>query len=122
MFKPVATKALFVLGLMLSCKLIAASEYRLPSGDVLQDPTRPLQWQSGPVAQGASPAAQSFTLNYILSSGQERRAMINGKKVLEGDRISGATVKRIEQDRDIISYQGKQQVLQLNKVKGIQRH
>lgn len=120
MFKPVATKALFVLGLMLSCKLIAASEYRLPSGEVLQDPTRPLQWQSGPVAQGTS--AQTFTLNYILSSGQERRAMINGKKVLEGDRVSGATVKRIEQNRVIISYQGKQQVLQLNKVKGIQRH
>ena len=121
-YKKIANQAVLLVCMMLSCQLFAASEYRLPSGEILQDPTRPQQWQSAPIGQDTAPAAQTFTLNYIVRSGQEIRAMINGKKVLEGDQVAGATVQRIELDRVILSYQGQRQELRLNQVKGIKRH
>jgi len=120
--KKIANQTVFLVCLLFSCQLFAASEYRLPSGEILQDPTRPQQWQNAPVGQSTASAEQTFTLNYIVRSGQEIRAMINGKKVLKGDLVSGAMVQRIELDRVILSYRGQRQELRLNQVKGIQRH
>ena len=84
----------FILAFLLTGQVNAAGEYRLPSGEILQDPTRPQQVQS---SRGENSVEQdvSFTMNYILSKGQERRAMINGKKVVVGDQVSGAKVKKI---------------------------
>lgn len=111
---------LLIITLLLTVRTYAG-EYRLPSGEVLQDPTRPQQVQ-GRVLQGKAKQDATFTLNYILSKGLERRAMINGQKVVVGDQVSGATVKRIEGDRVVLSYEGKLTELRLNKVKGITRN
>jgi hypothetical protein len=100
--------------------LSVADGYRLPSGDVLSDPTRPEVSQQVR-GEKRDVEAVSFTLNYIVRKGQERRAMINGSKVEEGDRIAGAIVKRIETDKVLLSYQGKLKELRLNKVSGIER-
>jgi hypothetical protein len=114
--------AAILLSILLACKLATASEYQLPSGEILKDPTRPMSFQRATARGDAVTAPVTFTLNYILTKGQDRRAMINGKKVLEGDQVSGATVKRIDGDKVVISYQGNLKELRLNKVNGIQRN
>ena len=112
---------LLLMALLLSAQVNATGEYRLPSGEVLQDPTRPQQAQ---ISQGQSRNEQdaSFKLNYILTKGQERRAMINGQKVVAGDQVSGAMVKRLEGDRVVLSYKGKLKELRLNEITGIKRN
>jgi hypothetical protein len=98
-----------------------ARDYRLPSGEVLSDPTRPPQLPGQNAGNQGDAGAVSFTLNYIVRQGDERRAMINGSKVEEGDQVSGATVKRIDGDKVVLSYRGKLKELRLNKVNGIER-
>lgn len=115
----------FIVGLS-SAKLLiaatfAATTFTLPDGEVLQDPTKPHLWNvTIPVA--SQEKHQSFKLNYIVASGQEKRAMINGHKVLEGDVVSGARVKQINSDSVYLIYKGQQKELRMNKVKGIQRN
>ena len=111
----------FVMAILLTSLSKAAGEFRLPSGEILQDPTRPQQ-MPGSTVQNRSEQDVTFTLNYILTKGQERRAMINGKKVLTGDKVSGATVKRIDGDRVVVFYQGKLKELKLNEITGIKRN
>ena len=77
-----------------STGLLAATTYTLPDGSVLQDPTKPQLWDA-PRASGQQQKEPSFKLNYIVASGQEKRAMINGHKVVVGDVVAGATVKQI---------------------------
>jgi len=90
----------------------AANTYKLPSGEVLNDPTRPHNW-----SRGSSPKAKAkhFTLNYILKTAQRTKAIINGKSVTEGDSVSGAKVIRIKQNTVMILVDGKRKTLHLNK-------
>tara|TARA_R110001599_G_scaffold72156_1_gene200563 strand:- start:1861 stop:2223 length:363 start_codon:yes stop_codon:yes gene_type:complete len=101
--------------------LLAATTYSLADGSILQDPTKPQLWDA-PRATSQQQRAPSFKLNYIVASGQEKRAMINGRKVVVGDVVSGATVKKISSDSVYLIYKGKQKVLRMNKVKGITRN
>ncbi len=101
----------------------AANEYQMPDGERLQDPTRPSSWQKHYVpATGGTKVSTSFKLNYIVSNGNERRAMINGKKVVAGDVVSGARVISITQDKVVLSYEGKTRVLRVHNVQGIRRN
>lgn len=115
----------FIIGLLgtkiLSASALAAASYTLPNGEVLKDPTKPQLWNA-PAQVAHQEKQQSFKLNYIVASGQEKRAMINGHKVLEGDVVSGAMVKQINSDSVFLIYQGQQKELRMNKVKGIQRN
>jgi hypothetical protein len=47
--------------------------------------------------------------------------MINGKKLLEGDVISGAKVRKIAPDHVSLVFRGEEIVLYLNKVKQIRK-
>ena len=100
---------------------LAESKYQLPSGEVLVDPTRPKGWgkRAAPVLKSKQ---KKFILNYIVQSSGNKRAMINGKKVVEGDFISGAKVLKIKQNTVTIKLDGRHKVLSLNKVSGIRKN
>lgn len=105
----------------MNSKGFAANTYILPDGEVLQDPTKPQLWQTA-VPKKQQQKEPTFKLSYIVASGQEKRAMINGHKVVVGDLISGALVKQINSDSVYLFYKGKQKELRMNKIIGIQRN
>lgn len=104
-----------------SLNTASAQTFKLDDGEVLSDPTKPERWNA-PQAKRQNTIEPSFELNYIVVSQGQRRAMINGKKVLEGDFVSGAKVKKITQDSVHLSYKGKHKALRINKVNGIHRN
>jgi type II secretory pathway component PulC len=121
-YKYLSRYSLYLLFILASTHLLASNTYNLPDGEVLQDPTKPQLWNAPAQVIRQQQKEPSFKLNYIVTSGQEKRAMINNQKVIVGDVISGATVKRINSDSVYLLYEGKQQELRMNKVKGIQRN
>ena len=122
MFKYLSRYSLCLLFILSSTKLIASNAYQLPDGDVLQDPTKPQLWNAPAQVNRQQQKDPSFKLNYIVTSGQEKRAMINNQKVTVGDVVSGATVKIINSDSVLLLYKGKHKELRMNKVKGIKRN
>ncbi|HBY38436.1 hypothetical protein [Marisediminitalea sp.] len=60
----------------------------------LEDPTRPSQFTTQ-TQKATSSSALTLEVNAIMRVGQQRRAVINGKVVTEGQSIQGATVKAI---------------------------
>ncbi len=120
-FKTCARYYLFFLLACASCA-VAGPSHTLPDGEVLQDPTKPQIWVAPAELERPKLKEAEFELNYIVASGNEKRAMINGFKVVEGDVVSGATIKRINSDSVYLIYKGKHKELRMNKVTGIQRN
>ncbi len=108
----------FSLCLCLSFSVSAKQNHTLPNGEVLFDPTEPYASKVGVVSK-AKASTPSFSLNYIMSAGDNRRAMVNGKKVYEGDFVAGAKVRKITSASVSLVYQGKEVTLYLNKIKKI---
>lgn len=104
--------------LLCSISHAATGAYTLPSGEIVQDPTRPADWQV--VREAAQPAKQ-FQLNYILSSSERSLAMINGQRVGEGDRINGARVVRITAESVTLNVDGQTRVLQTKARKSVKK-
>ena len=104
--------ASILLGFILCDAVYAAGQYKLPNGEVLNDPTRPHNWNK---ASGPKAKQKHFTLNYILKTPQRTNAIINGKKVTEGGIVSGAKVIKINQNTVMILVDGKRRTLHLNK-------
>jgi hypothetical protein len=88
--------------------LSGAGTYRLPSGELLQDPTRPA---NQPQAATAAVELVRFELNYILKAEQRRQAIINGRQVAEGERIGTALVQRIDSNSVTLLVDGQPRVL-----------
>ncbi len=78
--------------------------------EVLRDPTRP--YAAAPVAEPttarAIAKATGFSVTAILVSQKRRVAIVNGKRVSEGDKVDGATVVRILADRLRLDLHGKE--------------
>jgi len=112
---------LICMGGMASRVVYAQISYQLPSGEILHDPTKPGDWGR---SKSATPGKvlRNFTLNYIVQSSTQKRAMINGKKVEEGDKISGAIVTRIQQNAVTLMVDGETRILRLNKTKSIRKN
>ena len=108
MFRTKHLVFLFV-GLIWVCT--AQANYKLPSGEVLQDPTKPLGL---PKAQARVKAETSYRLSYILRAENRNLAIVNGKKVAVGDIVSGAKVLAISSDSVTLSVKGKKRVLAMN--------
>lgn len=127
MFKPAVlvfqagnrcNKYLVLLACILFCSALRA-EFISQQGEVLSDPTKPYG-KAKVLSIKASPVP-SFKLGYILSSGQQRHALINGKKVKQGDLVSGARVLTINA-RDVeLSLNGERIKLKLKQLAGITR-
>lgn len=78
----------------------------------LSDPTRPPQRFFAPLASG--PVVQkSWQLGSILIAPQRRVAVINGRPLSVGDRVSGAKVVAIESDRVRLQQGSREFVLDL---------
>ena len=110
-----------IAGVLLSttlCNAAYASGYKLPSGEVLNDPTKPHKWNQvvGPKAK-----QKGFALNYILKTSQRTSAIINGEKVTEGESVSGAKVIKINQNTVQILVEGKPRTLHLSKSGSIRK-
>lgn len=77
--------------------------------DVLRDPTRP--WSARPVAGTSAPSqpggVASYRVTAIFTSDQRRVAVVNGQRVIEGDRVDGATVVEIMADSLRLERNGK---------------
>ena len=80
--------------------------------EVLRDPTRP--YSAKPVAEPttvkgiATAKATRFSVSAILVSQKRRVAIVNGKRVSEGDQVDGATVVKILADRLRLDLDGKE--------------
>lgn len=121
MFKSIFTCSLIILFSVLSGHVLSSQTFTLENGEVLNDPTKPETW-SIPQNNLQPTSETSFELNYIVMSAGQKRAMINGKKVYEGEFVSGAKVKRITQNSVHIIYKGIPKELRINNVNGIQRN
>lgn len=111
-------RSLQILFLALLCQQALAASYRLPSGELIKDPTEPTAYKSAPAKTAPAP---TFKLSYVLASADRKYAIINGKKVEEGDTVSGAKVVAIGQHSVELISRGARKRLSLNSVKGIQR-
>jgi hypothetical protein len=78
--------------------------------EVLRDPTRP--YAVAPVATPTTASAVAkgtgFSVTAILVSKKRRVAIVNGKRVSEGDKVDGATVVKILADRLRLDLDGKE--------------
>ncbi len=81
--------------------------------EVLRDPTRP--YSVAPVVTTPTGAraiakakATGFNVTTILVSEKRRVAIVNGKRVSEGDQVDGATVVKILADRLQLDLHGKE--------------
>jgi hypothetical protein len=63
------------------------------AADELRDPTRPAQLGPSPVV--TTEGLEGVRLEAILSSGDARRAIVNGKVVREGERVVGVQIVAI---------------------------
>ncbi len=77
--------------------------------EFLRDPTRP--YTSQPSAVVTKP---SFTVNAIIVSDDRRLAIVNGKRVMVGAEIDGATVVSITKHELVLELDGEQLTLGLN--------
>lgn len=76
--------------------------------EAMSDPTRPLGYQA------AAKRVESWQLNSIFLSNQRKRAIINGQLVGVGDRVSGATVVRIESGHVLLNTSKGEKLLRLH--------
>ena len=80
--------------------------------EVLRDPTRPYSVAPvvvvTPTGAKAIARASGFSVTAILVSQKRRVAIVNGKRVSEGDQVDGATVVKILADRLRLDLDGKE--------------
>ncbi len=98
------------------CSILAVSAVLLAGplltdgAEVLRDPTRP--YAAAPVAEPTEARAIAkvtrFSVTAILVSQKRRVAIVNGKRVSEGDQVDGATVVKILADRLRLDLDGKE--------------
>ena len=80
--------------------------------EVLRDPTRP--FDAKPVSTtsasgtgGSKSSVSTYNVTAIFTSDSRRVAVINGRRVIEGDRVDGATVVEILKDSLSLNVGGK---------------
>lgn len=82
----------------------------------LTDPTRPQDLtpeRMESLGMLIEPAEPTYTLQYVLHSEQRKFAVINGKRVQEGDRVDEARVLRIHPGKVFIRVPGEVRELTL---------
>jgi len=83
---------------LLSIALVVAGMLLAPAdvpAELFRDPTRPTRVQEPEAAQ----RTWALTVNAVFVSGERRLAIVNGRRVREGDAINDATVSKIEADK-----------------------
>lgn len=85
----------------------------LPALAAENDPTRPIDYKPATRAVGN---VSGLTLQSLLIAQQRKHAVINGQRVKEGDRVSGAKVLQITAEGVVVEHSGKRRTLKLNTV------
>ena len=77
--------------------------------ETLRDPTRPYSARAvaTTTSGGGGKVTSSFRVTAIFTSDMRRIAVVNGRRVAEGDQVDGATVVEILADRLRLEYSGK---------------
>ena len=119
MFKRIVLRSLSVLFafLLVNSTGIAAT-MTLSDGEVLKDPTQPSGWAK---PKKVSQVKRSYKLNYLLYAADRKQAIINGKSVVEGDRVSGAKVIKISENSVTLSTEYGSKVLRWKQPASIKR-
>ena len=86
-------RQLVALKVLTSCLLLSA-QMAAVSADDLKDPTRPSYYAAGDNAY-LTRLKESYRLHSVLMSAERRVAVINGKRVQEGDQVEEAVVRKI---------------------------
>jgi hypothetical protein len=81
------------------------------------DPMRPPGF--GAVSTKKSYRSTQYNVSQILVAGNRKRAVINQKLVMLGDRVDGAKVARIDLDKVTLIVAGKRKELAVNKASGL---
>ena len=90
------------------CLMLAVSAASLlgplqaDGAELLRDPTRPYS-----VRSFVSAGAATFNVTAIFVSQKRRVAIVNGRRVTEGDQVDGATVVEIRKDGLRLNLDGK---------------
>jgi len=87
------------LALALLCAFAAAN---VLGGTVLEDPTQPLRKPAAAAAGNAAPAGLP-TLNSVLVGPERRHAVIDGRRLTEGESHGGLRVLEIHPNRVVVS-------------------
>ena len=96
-----------------SVVLIAALTCATSYGQAdFRDPTQPMD--GGSISHNNA-KAEPLKLNSILISAERKVAVINGLPVQINERVAGAKVIKILDDRVVVVYEGKEQTLLLRK-------
>lgn len=87
--------------------------------EIKNDPTKPLSWQRVSGKKGQ----EALKLNSLLISKTRKVAIINGKRVKEGDVIGNAKVVTIKKGKVVVSRNGQYETLKLkpNPIKRVVR-
>lgn len=87
----------------------------LANATEVPDPTRPRASTAGGAEAGGAPAEEEggLALQSVLVRGDKRRAVINGRPVVEGERIGGYRVRSIGSRRVVLEGPEGQRVLRM---------
>ena len=101
---PRRSSILTVAAVLLLAPVLAAAQ------ETLRDPTRPYSARAVATTTGGGGGGKvtsSFRVTAIFTSDMRRIAVVNGRRVAEGDQVDGATVVEILADRLRLEYSGK---------------
>ena len=119
MFKRILLRSFFVFcGALFASSISVAATMTLSNGEVLNDPTQPSNWAK---PKKVSQVKRSYKLNYLLYADDRKQAIINGKSVVEGDRVSGAKVIKISENSVTLSTESGSKVLRWKQPASIKR-
>ncbi|MBU6952860.1 general secretion pathway protein GspB [Hahella sp. HN01] len=83
-----------------------AESFRLPDGEVLADPTRPMGWRADGVMVSGAPSRPAISVDSILYSSSRKVATINGVALAEGQQTGSVRVVKIEARRVLLDWRG----------------
>ncbi len=101
---PRRSSILTVAAVLLLAPVLAAAQ------ETLRDPTRPYSARAVATTTsggGGGKVTSSFRVTAIFTSDMRRIAVVNGRRVAEGDQVDGATVVEILADRLRLNHRGK---------------
>lgn len=94
---------LVVAAVLLMAPILAATQE-----ETLRDPTRPYSARAVvSTTGGGGKVTSTFRVTAIFTSDMRRIAVVNGRRVAEGDQVDGATVVEILTDRLRLNHGGK---------------
>ncbi|WP_431686997.1 general secretion pathway protein GspB [Hahella sp. NBU794] len=93
--------------LLLSVAMFGRTEsFRLPDGEVLADPTRPMGWRADGLVVSGAPSRPAISVDSILYSSSRKVATINGVALAEGQQTGSVRVVKIDARRVLLDWRG----------------